>query len=109
MYAALTVRKLKPGAYDEWRKAWEPDSWPEGSEKAFILRNLSDPDEVIAFGFFEGDIGAMKDDPEFAEMMRTRTEAMAPYIDSIGADGMYEVVEKIVPSGTPAGTTAASA
>ena len=22
-YVALTVRKLKPGSYDDWRKAWE--------------------------------------------------------------------------------------
>jgi hypothetical protein len=21
-YSALTVRKLKPGTYDDWRKAW---------------------------------------------------------------------------------------
>ena len=37
---------------------------------------------------------------EIKEMMdedqeRARQEAMAPYIESIGADGVYEVIERI--------------
>ena len=61
MYAALTVRKLKAGSYDEWRKAWEgdPEDMPEGGE-VYIIRNLKDPDEIIAFGLIEGDIDAIK-------------------------------------------------
>ena len=63
MHAALTVRKLEPGSYDDWRKAWEPDEWPQGV-KAYILRNVDDPDEVIAFGFFEpGVLDAIRSDP----------------------------------------------
>jgi hypothetical protein len=100
MYAALTVRKLKPGTYDEWRRAWEPDEWPEGSQKAYILRNLQDPDEVIAFGFFDQNIEELKSDREFVRQMDERVERMAPHIDSIGADGIYEVVEEVVPSPT---------
>ena len=40
MHAFLTARRLKPGSYDDWRKAWEPDEWPEGSKRAYILRNV---------------------------------------------------------------------
>jgi hypothetical protein len=107
MYAALTVRKLKAGTYDEWRRAWEPDEWPEGSKRAYILRNLQDPDEVIAFGFFEQSLDELKADPELARQMDERVERMAPHIDSIGADGIYEVLEEVVPSQTSgvAGTT----
>jgi hypothetical protein len=96
MYAPLTVRKLKPGAYDEWRKAWEggdEEEMPEGVE-VFILRNTKDPDEIIAFGLFEGDpeqIRAMMD----PEAEKKRQQAMAPHIESVGADGIYEVVERI--------------
>jgi hypothetical protein len=100
MYAALTVRKLKPGSYDEWRQAWESggeDQWPEGAGNAYILRNVNDPDEVIAFGFFAGDMEALRDDPGFADMQRKRMEAMAPYVESIGADGIFEVVEELTP------------
>jgi hypothetical protein len=95
MYAPLTVRKLKPGTYNEWRKAWGPDDeeMPEGVE-VFVLRNLKDENEIIAFGLFEGDpeeIRAMMDPDE----ERKRQEAMAPFIESIGADGIYEVIERI--------------
>jgi hypothetical protein len=95
MYSALTVRKLKPGSYEEWRKAWYPGSeeMPEGIE-VYILRNLKDPDEIIAFGLIEGDIDEMRSSMDEDEE-RKRQEAMAPYIESTGADGMYEVIERI--------------
>ena len=102
MFSALTVRKLKPGTYDEWRKACGSDEdMPEGVE-AYILRSLKDPDEIIAFGLFEGDpdeLRAMMDPDE----ERKRQEAMAPFIQSTGADGIYEVIERV---GSKAGARA---
>jgi hypothetical protein len=97
MYCALTVRKLKPGTYDEWRQAWWPESeaeeMPEGAE-VFIVRNLKDPDEIIAFGLFEGDLEEMRASMS-EETEQKRQAAMAPYVESTGADGMYEVIERI--------------
>ncbi len=98
MHAALTVRKLRAGAFDEWRQAWEPDTWPEGSKKAYILRNVNDPDEVIAFGFFEGDFAAMAADESFREQTKKRFERMEPHVESTGTDGLYEVVEVVTPA-----------
>jgi hypothetical protein len=95
MYSALTVRKLKPGAYDEWRKAWGSDEdMPEGVE-AYILRNLKDPDEIIAFGLIEGDLDEIKAMMDNPEENQKRQEAMAPFIESIGTDGTYEVIERV--------------
>jgi hypothetical protein len=95
MYCALTVRKLKPGTYDEWRKAWmsDEDNIPEGGE-AYIVRNLKDPNEIIAFGLIEGDIDAIKGSFD-EDKEQARQEAMAPFIESIGADGIYEVIERV--------------
>jgi hypothetical protein len=98
VHAALTVRRLKPGSYDEWRKAWEPAEWPEGAQRAYILRRIDDPDEVIAFGFFEGDLEVVRNDERFRQEQQRRLEAMAPHVESTGADGMYEVVEEVRPS-----------
>lgn len=98
MHAALTVRRLKPGTYDDWRRAWEPDEWPEGSQRAYILRNVNDPNEVIAFGFFEADLAAIRDDPRISEMQRQRFERMAEFVESTGADDIYEVVEEVTPT-----------
>jgi hypothetical protein len=94
-YAALTVRKLKAGSYEEWRAAWEgdPENWPKGVH-AYILRNMSDPDEIIAFGLTDRSIDEMRDEG-MAQEQEARNAAMSPYIDSIGADGVYEVIDEI--------------
>jgi hypothetical protein len=97
MIVALTVRKLKSGSYDEWRQAWWPDNesedMPEGAE-VYIVRNMKDPDEIIAFGIFDGTVEEARESMD-EETMKKREEAMAPFIDSTGADGIYEVVERI--------------
>jgi hypothetical protein len=98
MHAFLTVRKLKPGSYDDWRKAWQPEYWPEGSVKAYILRNVDDPDEIIAFGFYERQLNEIRDDARLQEAQRDRFERMAPHVESTGADGVYEVIEEVSPS-----------
>jgi hypothetical protein len=92
-WSVLTGRRLNAGAYDDWRKAWQPDSWPEGVT-AYILRKVGDPDEVIAFGFFEGtreELEALRPDPSSE---KERHDRMAPFVDSQFADGVYEVVEE---------------
>jgi hypothetical protein len=93
-YVALTVRKLKPGSYDEWRRAWEgdPEKWPEGVH-AYILRNVNDPDEIIAFGMTDRSIDEVS--AEIRQEQQQRIEAMAPYIESTGADGLYEVIDEV--------------
>jgi hypothetical protein len=101
MYAALSVRRLKPGAFDDWRRAWEPEEWPEQLREAYILRRLDDPDEVIAFGFAEGsaeELSAWRNDPARQEAERARQERMAPHVDDVTTDGFYEVVEVVKPT-----------
>jgi hypothetical protein len=93
--AALTVRKLKPGTYDEWRAAWQgsDDDTPEGAE-IYILRNRNDPDEIIAFGLVEGNLDEIMAGMDPASE-KARQEAMDPFIESVGADGIYDVIEHI--------------
>jgi hypothetical protein len=58
---------------------------------------VSDPDEVIAFGFFDADLSVLKDDARLREQQAQRVERMAPYVDSTGTDGIYEVIEEVTP------------
>jgi hypothetical protein len=93
-WSVLTGRRLAPGAYEAWREAWQPDEWPAGV-KAYILRKVGDPDEIIAFGFFDGtmdELEAMRPDPASEEARHAR---MAPHVESQFADGVYEVVEVV--------------
>jgi quinol monooxygenase YgiN len=103
MVCALTVRKLKPGTFDQFREAFmelnEPTP-PEGWVRFNMVRNHEDPDEVICFGFFDGNVDQLRASAAeggYDEQMRK----IEPFVESVGADGLYEVVEDY--SATPAG------
>jgi hypothetical protein len=95
MICALTVRKLKPGTYDEFREAFlsgmDPNSPPEGWVRFDMLRNAENPDEVITFGFFDGSVDELRRDEAdmgYEEQMRR----IEPFVASAGTSGIYEVV-----------------
>jgi antibiotic biosynthesis monooxygenase len=96
MICALTVRKLKPGTFDQFREAFMSDmeeAPPEGFVRFNMLRNTDDPDEVISFGFFEGGPEQLREiaaKEGYAEQL----EKIAPFVESVGADGLYEIVEE---------------
>jgi hypothetical protein len=93
MKVVFTARRLKPGQYDGFRQAWEPEQFPDGFERAFILRDTSDPDLVVAFGLFDvSDERAdqLKDDLGPSE--RARHEAMAPYVAETLVSGLFDVI-----------------
>ena len=100
MICALTVRKLKPGTFEEFRQAFmqpvQDRKLPEGFVRFNMLRNTQEPDEVICFGFFDttpDQLGANAEESGYAEQQ----EAIAPFVESVGADGFYEIVEESVP------------
>lgn len=99
MICALTVRKLKPGSFDQFREAFMAgmaDTPPEGFVRFNMLRNAEDPDEVISFGFFDGSVEQLR---ELAskEGYDEQLERIAPFVESVGADGLYEIVEERIP------------
>ena len=71
MMYAMVVRRLKAGAYEHFRRAWEPDSlehWPAGMTKIWIARSEDDPDVIATWSLFELDQAgyeALRDDPEW--------------------------------------------
>jgi hypothetical protein len=98
VYVLLTQRKLKPGSYEAWRKAWWPEDLPTDagpSGKAYIVRNVDDENDVIAFGIFDSDPREAFSSPEAQNMQAKRVAGMAPHIDAIGPDGLYEVIEVV--------------
>jgi hypothetical protein len=99
MLCALSVRRLKPGAYDDFRAAWEPDEFPRELQRAYHVRDVSDPDVVISFGLIDaepGDIPAFRE--EVSEVESRRQAAMAEHVDELIVEGLYEVVEEVVPA-----------
>jgi hypothetical protein len=104
---ALTVRKLKPGTFEDFKAALRGGPiWPntdvqptppestEGSagwKRFYALQNVEDEDEVITFGFFDGSLEELR-----ARQARggygQRRQASDQFVESKVADGVYEVL-----------------
>ncbi len=97
MLCALTVRTLKPGTFDNFRDAFmrheDLETPPAGYIRFNMIRNTQDPDEVVCFGFFDGSVEELRrtvDEQGYAEQL----EAIALFVQSVEADGLYEIVEE---------------
>ncbi len=97
MYCALTVRKLKPGTMEQFKQAFMPDDEmeaPAGWKRFYAIRNVADENEIVTFGFFDGTLeelraGQQKGSSEY----EARRAAVDELVESVGADGIFEVVE----------------
>ena len=95
MICALTVRKLKPGTFEEFREAFMSEESAEGMPSGtqfFMVRNSNDPDEVISFGLFDGTLEELRGSTAYSGYDEQLAK-IAPFVESVGADGIYEVVE----------------
>ena len=97
MLCALTVRKLKPGVtFEKFREAFVPGEEmeaPPGWKKFHALRNVADESEIITYGYFDGtleELRASQGEGEYEE----RRAASEEMVESVGADGIYEIVEE---------------
>jgi hypothetical protein len=101
MFCALTVRHLKPSSFDRFREAFTPDEgeMPAGWDRFYILHGLGDENEAISFGFFDGTPEQMRSDAAAFEAYQRRIEQIAPHIELVGADGLYDVVQELTPEG----------
>jgi hypothetical protein len=99
MLCALSVRRLKPGAYEDFRAAWEPDEFPSALQRAYHVRGVNDPDLVVSFGLLEGDASDVEAiQAEIGEAEERRQAAMAAHVDELIVDAIFEVAEEVVPA-----------
>jgi hypothetical protein len=98
LLCVLTHRRLKPGSYDAFRDAWQPDDWWPAFEQGYHLRSLDDPDEVVSFAFYDTTVEEfelMRDDPHWLAAEDRRLHRLAPFQLSMRIGGVYEVAEEI--------------
>jgi heme-degrading monooxygenase HmoA len=96
MLCALTVRKLKAGSFEDFKQAFVPDDTsdlPSGWKQFYALRNVNDENEVITFGFFDGSLDELRAGQSEGEYDKRRAAA-DEFVESVGADGIYEIVEE---------------
>src|SRR4051812_17517946 len=98
MLCALTVRTLKPDTFDQFRDAFmapmRDGAPPEGWVRFNMVRNAENPNEVICFGFFDGSIDELRAQTD-AQERQGQQQSIDEYVESTGADGLYEVVEDL--------------
>jgi hypothetical protein len=99
MLCFMTHRRLKPGGFEDFRKAWEPDQMPDAlSERVYHVRSLKDPNEIVSFGLADisvEDLPRLREQLGGAEAEARRQERMAPFVEWTGVDGIFEVVEEL--------------
>jgi heme-degrading monooxygenase HmoA len=97
MIVMLTARRLKPGAWEQFRRAWDsPDGEPPGFQRAYHARNVRDEDEIVSFGLFdmtEDDYRSWRAEADAEETKRV--DRMSAFVENEYVSGVYEVVEVV--------------
>jgi heme-degrading monooxygenase HmoA len=98
MIVMFTARRLKPGAWDQFRQAWEPPDGekPPGFQRAYHARNIRDEDEVISFGLFD----MTKDDyhrwrSEADAQETQRVDRLSAFVENEHVSGVFEVIDTV--------------
>jgi heme-degrading monooxygenase HmoA len=81
----VTTRKIKPGTYEEFRRAWRPREFPKGMLRAYELFS-EERSEVI--GISTWDSLESREAYRVSETEAARREAMAPFVES-ESSGLY--------------------
>ena len=99
MIVMLSARRLKPGAWEQFRNAWDTDeSTPPGLQRAYHARNIRDADEVISFGLFDmtkDDYHRWRGEADATE--NQRVEGMSAFVEHEYVAGVFEVIDTLEP------------
>ena len=97
MIVMFTARRLKPGAWEDFRRAWDPgDERPPGLQRAYHARNIRDEDEVISFGLFdmsEEDYRRWRAEVDAQETQRV--SRLSAFVQHEIVSGVYEVIDAV--------------
>jgi len=97
MIVMFTARRLKPGAWEQFRRAWDPEeAKPPGFQRAYHARNIRDEDEVISFGLFDMTIDDYRGWREEADAQENqRVDRLSAFVANEYVSGVYEVIEEV--------------
>jgi heme-degrading monooxygenase HmoA len=95
MIVMFTARRLKPGAWDQFRRAWDPaDAVPPGLQRAYHARNIRDEDELISFGLFDMSLDEYRTWRAEADAAETeRVDRLSAFVEHEYVSGVYEVID----------------
>jgi len=89
----ITTRRIKPGSYEEFRRAWRPREFPEGMLRAYECF-AEDRSEVVGISIW--DSLASRDRYRLSDVEVARQRTMAPYVEA-ESSGVYAGRELHIP------------
>ena len=89
----ITTRTIKPGSYEEFRKAWPPSSFPEGMIRAYECFS-EDRNEVVGISVW--DSFESRERYRLSEVEAERQRAMRPFVEA-ESSGLYVGRELEIP------------
>ena len=98
MFCAVTIRSIKPGSFDDFRREWEPRPWPPELSRVLVSRNEQDPDQVLTASFIDMPperFEDLRDDPRLLGAEEERLSRIAQYEEALVYKGIFEIVEEI--------------
>jgi heme-degrading monooxygenase HmoA len=99
MIVMFSARRLKPGAWEQFRRAWDPgDDPPPGMQRAYHARNIRDADEIISFGIFdmsEEEYRRWREEADASE--NERQDRLSAFVENDHVSGVYEVIDEVQP------------
>ncbi|HTT31332.1 MAG TPA: hypothetical protein VMG37_23155 [Solirubrobacteraceae bacterium] len=101
MICTLTARRLKPGAYEKFREAWDPTGINSEAlrqwRQVYHCRDVSDPDVVVSFGLFDGSLEELR--AAQTELGReSQVDRVEQHVADVLLDGSFEVIEELAPA-----------
>jgi hypothetical protein len=89
----ITTRKITPGSYEEFRKAWRPSFFPEGMISAYECFS-DERNEVVGISLW--DSSESRERYRLSEVEAERQRAMAPFVEA-ESSGVYVGRELKIP------------
>lgn len=97
MICFLAARRLKPGAYEDVRRAWEPERWPQEAIRAYHLRHERDENLVVSFGLYQGTLADRERIRDAHGSDAERLARVADYVEDTLVEGAFEVIDEVDP------------
>ena len=100
MICTLTARRLRPGAYEAFRAAWDPGTADvealRGWTHIYHAHDVADPDVVISFGLFDGSLEQLRE-AQSRLGRASQVDRIESHVQHVLLDGSYEIVEELTP------------
>jgi heme-degrading monooxygenase HmoA len=90
----ITTRRIKEGAYEEFRRAWRPREFPDGMLRAYECF-AGETNEVVGISTWES--LEARETYRLSDVEAERRRAMAPYVES-ESSGLYVGRELKIPA-----------